>query len=977
MVILHGFERIREEEIPELMSRAELYRHRKTGAELLSLINQDENKVFGIGFRTVPQDSTGAPHILEHAVLAGSEKYPVKEPFIELVKGSLASFVNAMTFEDRTVYPIASQNLQDFYNLIDVYLDAVFHPLLEEQTFLREGWHIMLEEAQASPSLRGVVFNEMKGQYSTPDYILFKEILRTLFPETPYAYASAGDPSAIPDLTFEGLKRFYATFYHPSNARIFFYGDDPPEERLRRMDEVLSGYDRLDTIPEVRLQPRLPEPQRVVRPYPVGEDDENPKHMVAVSWLLPENADPSLGLSLDVLAHALMGLPASPVRKALIDSGLGEEVIGSGYDDNFGLWSRLRQHFFTLGMKGVQEEDVDRVEAIILETLEALAERGLDKTLLDAALNTIEFRLRENNIGGLPRGLLLMLRAMGVWNYGHDPLEALFFEEALSSIRQQWSDPEATRSMLRSLLCDNSHRITLNLAPDPGFQARLAKAERERLEAIEAGLDPASREALVEQTRRLQRLQEEPDDPADLAKLPMLSREDLEPQAKRIPLEEIALAGSQVLLHEMPTYGIAYLDVGLNLHTLPAEMLRWARIFGRALLEMGTERRDFVELSQHIGRDTGGIEAETMTSGVWGAGGAQAWLFLRGKAMISKVGALLSLLEEILGSANLEDRERFRQIVLEEKAGLEASLLPAGHQWVAARLRAGLDEAGWAQEQMGGITYLFFLRDLAKRIDADWERVAADLKTLRESLIRKENMLFNLTLDPGEWGASRASFAAFVGGLPSGPSKRSSWERGPLPAREGLAVSAGVNYVGMAADLGPLGYELHGSALVANLLLRTSWLWERVRLQGGAYGAFSLLDLPTRIFSQISYRDPNLEATLETFSASGSFLRELALPERELTKAIIGTIGRIDAYQLPDAKGFTSMRRWLTGMTDDLRQRIRDEVLRTSLKDLQAFGAVLEGIRARQRVAILGSEEKLQAWRQALGPETVEITPVF
>ncbi|NJN84599.1 MAG: peptidase M16, partial [Caldilineaceae bacterium] len=472
----HGFEEVRKETIAEINTTARLYRHVATGAELLSLENDDENKVFGISFRTPPADSTGIAHILEHAVLGGSRKYPLKEPFVQLLKGSLKTFLNAMTYPDRTIYPVASQNTQDLYNLVDVYLDAVFHPLITRHHLDQEGWHYELDDMDAPLVYKGVVFNEMKGAYSSPDSLLYRHSQRSLFPDNAYGLDSGGDPTAIPDLTYEQFKEFHETFYHPSNALIFFSGDDDPTERLRILDGYLRDFDRREVDARVAPQRPFDEPRRITRSYGVDADSElTKKSYVQLNWLLPENIDQTLTMSLSVLSHALVSTPASPLRKALLDSELGEDLTGGG------LSASLQQMTFGVGLKGINSEDAGRVEDLILETLTQLAEEGIDAEMVAASLNTLEFSLRENNTGSYPRGLGLMLRSLQTWLYGHDPLIPLAYEAPLAAVKAKLAeDSDYLQSLIRTHLLDNQHRTTLLLEPDPGLNRQLDEAEKAR-----------------------------------------------------------------------------------------------------------------------------------------------------------------------------------------------------------------------------------------------------------------------------------------------------------------------------------------------------------------------------------------------------------------------------------------------------------------------------------------------------------------
>jgi Zn-dependent M16 (insulinase) family peptidase len=971
MALIHGFELIQERELHELNTHARLLRHTATGAELLSLENDDENKVFGIVFRTPASDSNGVAHIMEHSVLCGSRKYPLKEPFVELVKGSLKTFVNAFTFPDKTCYPLASQNLQDFYNLMDVYVDAVFHPLLARQTLQQEGWHYELNDPSQPLTFKGVVFNEMKGAYSSPENLLARSIQLSLFPDNAYGVDSGGDPRHIPDLTYEGFRRFHQTYYHPSNARIFFYGDDDPDERLRRMQAYLVGFSALRVDSQVELQPRFTQARRAIVPYDSSEGSDGKKNYVTTNWMLSDTQDAQRSLAFQILAYVLIGTPASPLRKALIDSGLGDDLAGMGFENE------LRQMVFSTGLKGVAAEDVERVEKLILDTLQGLASDGIEDEMVAAALNTIEFRLRENNTGSFPRGIALMLRSLTTWLYGGDPLAPLAFEGTLQAIKDELQrNASYLQSLIEEYLLANPHRATLILQPDPQLRQREEQAEKTRLEKVRQSLSQDELGQLVEETRQLKLRQETPDPPEVMAKIPALTLQDLERENKLIPLEAMDLEGGQVLYHDLFTNGIVYLDVGFDLHALPQEYLPYVTLFGRALLETGTASQDFVRLSQHIGRTTGGIRPSTLTSARRNSNQAVACLFLHGKSTLAQAGELLDILKDVLQSARLDHRERFLQIVLEEKADQEAGLIPGGHAVVNSRLNAMFGEAGWAGEQMGGVSYLLFLRQLVHQIEQDWGSVQAVLEQMRSLLLNRSQMVANVTLDGEGWRQFKPQLAGFLVGLPFAPGVTAKWEPAPQPAHQGLSIPAQVNYVGKGADLYRLGYELDGSTLVVTHYLRTTWLWERVRVQGGAYGGYILFDHRSGVLSYLSYRDPNLLATLENYDHTAQFLHKLSLSQDELTRAIIGVIGALDAYQLPDAKGYTSMVRHLVGESDAFRQRLRNQVLATTPAQFHAFSEVLEQVREAGYVVVMGSQEALAAANEER-PGWLEITKVL
>ncbi len=957
METTHGFERITERRIPELRTSAELYRHIGTGAELLSLVNEDENKVFGITFRTPPNDSTGVAHILEHSVLCGSRKYPLKEPFVELMKGSLQTFLNAFTYPDRTCYPVASQNLQDFYNLIDVYLDAVFYPRLTPFTLQQEGWHLELEEPDKPFIYKGVVFNEMKGAYSSPERVLAEYSQQSLFPGHTYGLDSGGVPKDIPTLTFEQFLTFHQKYYHPSNALIFFHGDDDPEQRLRLVNSYLKDFERQEIDSTIPLQPQFDQPRRMMRPFAAGGDESaKAKGMLTVNWLLSETADVETNLALRILNYILLGMPASPLRKALIDSGLGEDLAGVGLEDE------LRQMYFSTGLKGIDPENADRIEALIFKTLANLTQKNIDPLTVEAALNTIEFRLRENNSRNYPQGLLFMLRALTTWLYGADPLTLLAFEAPLSKVKSRLlSDPSFFEGMIDRFLLTNPHRTTLILQPDLTLAEREDAEERERLAAARAAMSPAELQSVIEQTLDLKRIQETPDTPEALAAIPTLALADLDKNNKIIPLTVTQQRETQILFHDLATSGIVYLDVGFNLHSILQEYLPCVPLFGRALLEMGTDKEDFVTLTQRINRKTGGIYPQSFASAVSGEEAGTAWLFLRGKAMQPQSQELMKILRDVLLRARLDNQERFRQMVMEEKARQEQRLAPDGHQMVNLRLRAHFNEADWAAEQMKGVSYLSSLRELSRKVDEDWPGVLDSLERMLGMLVKGGNMLINVTCDQEARSNLDSPLNDFLEQLPSAPVQTYKWSAPEFAGFEGMTIPAQVNYVGKGANLYQLGYRPHGSAHVITRFLRTAWLWERVRVQGGAYGAFCLFDNLSGTLTFVSYRDPNLTKTVEAFDQAVEFLRSVDLAAQELTKSIIGTIGDIDRHLLPDAKGYASMIRHLTGDTEPKRQQLREEVLNTSAADFRTFADVLEGVKVNGLVKIIGSPRAIEA----------------
>ncbi len=741
---------------------------------------------------------------------------------------------------------------------------------------------------------------------------------------------------------------------------------------MRILDAYLRDFPArpVDSLPA--LQKPLSEPARLVRHYASSDAAAGGNtSFVTVSWLLPETTDVETVLSLMILTHILIGMPASPLRKALIDSGLGEDLAGDELVDE------LRQMYFSTGLKGIAAENADAVEALVVDTLRNLAENGIDKETVQAALNTVEFQLRENNTGSFPRGIAVMLRALGTWLYDGDPFAPLAFDTPLAAIKARVERGERFfEELIRRMLLENPHKVTLVLQPDPELDARKQAREEERLAQTRAAMSTGELEAIIANAAELQRLQVTPDPPEALATIPTLTLSDLERQVKTIPLAVLERNGARVLYHDLFTNGILYLDLGFDLHALPQDLLAFVPLFGRALLETGTEHEDFVQLSQRIGRNTGGIRSQLFTSLIPGAGTGAAWLFLRAKAMPAQAAELLAILRDVLSTARLDNQERFRQIVLEEKAGQEARLVPAGHQIVNTRLRAQFDEAAWAADEMGGVGYLFSLRRLAQRVETDWPSVLAALEQIRRTLVNRSSMLFNVTIDEAHWNELRPALDEFVDGLPADQVPAAAWSPSQRPPFEGLCLPAPVNYVGKGANLYRLGYELHGSEAVITKYLGTNWLWERIRVRGGAYGGFCAFDHRSGVFTFLSYRDPNLLDTLKVYDETARHLREVELSEAALAQAIIGAIGAMDAYQLPDAKGFTSMQRYLVGDTDAARQKRRDEILATTVADFRSFGEVLGRLAEQGSIVVLGSQSGLEAAKAEYEGQ-VEVVPVL
>ena len=932
-------------------------------------------------FRTPPDDSKGIPHILEHSVLCGSRKYPIKEPFVELIKGSMNTFLNAFTYPDRTCYPVASANLQDFYNLVDVYMDAVFHPrcITDRMTFEQEGWHHELDTIDGEISFKGVVFNEMKGVYSNPDQVLGREIQQALFPDNAYGVDSGGDPTVIPSLTFEEFQRFHSRYYHPSNARFWFYGDDDADERLKILDGYLQEFDKLEVDSVVKPQKIIPELRKVVEKYVI--DDNTPeserKHYITVNWLLAEDGlDLQTQLAIGFLDQLLLGTNASPLYTKLIESGLGEALVGGGLADE------LRQPTFSVGLKGVSESNTSKVEELVVATLTQIYEEGFSKDEIEAAVNTIEFLMRENNTGSFPRGLSLMLRSMTGWLYEKDPFDPLLFSEPMKALKAKLDTGEDVfRPLIKQYLLDNKHRVTVELQPDATLGKKMEDEEQEKLTTFRKSLDNSGLESVIEQTKKLKLHQETPDPPEALKVVPSLALSDISKDAATIPKEITDLDGVTTLRHDLFTNEILYMNTAMDMRSVPESLLPLVPLFCRCLMEMGTKTRSYVQLTQEIGRKTGGISVSPFTSNKKDSDDPIAYMMVRGKCTANQIGDMTELMRDIVLNAKFDDRDRFKQFVLESKSGKESAVVGRGHSVAASRLQGQRSIAGAVSEKMGGLSSLFFLRDLLKRVDDDWEGVQSDLEMIRSSLLHNHGLLVNMTADEKTMTAADEHVRGLLSSFSSNESNLIPWV-GSFPLEnEAITVPTQVNYVGKASNLyKDAGYELSGSSYVINKYIGTTWLWDRVRVSGGAYGGFCNFDSNSGMFQYLSYRDPNLTKTIGNYDGTVDFLKSLELDHESLTKTIIGTIGDVDSYQLPDAKGATSFMRHILGVTDEERQIRRDQILGTTAKDFKEFGEVLHEAFAKSgnaRVVAVTNKDEVEKALQEDPSLNFKITKVL
>lgn len=955
----HGFSPIRERELPLLGVHARVLRHEPSGAELLHLESDEPNLTFAVGFATLPSDDTGVPHILEHMVLAGSERYPLKDPFFELVKGSVAGFINAMTWPDRTVYPFATDHPRDFVNLLHVYLDAVFMPRLTRETFDQEGWHLEPGDAPGSLRWSGVVFNEMKGAGGSPDRALERIETGALLADTAYRHDAGGEPAAIPDLTHEHLVAFHRAHYHPSRARFLLHGDVPLEEVLAVIAGYLEGAERLEPLPAPSAPTPFTEPRAVTGTYPA---DAKGKAIATVVWATPEPRSPADVLAWELLEHVLVRNPAAPLRRALLDAGLGEAFIGGFSDDR-------RTPTFRVGLRGVATERVPEVHALVRDALAGIAERGVLDDDVTAARNRLEFQARELDAWGGQRGLAVGLGVMGSWFHGRDPLVELDLDRTFAEVDARMAvagGGAMIGELLRRDLLGGAHRVDVTLVPDPDLSRRRQADEDARLAEIAASLDADGHARVVQDAAALEAYQRRPDDEAVRAALPRLTRADLaEARPRPVPhLERVD--GAELAWIEQSTRGLLYLDLTFDLAGVPEALLPHVAILGRALLETGTARSSLADLSRRIDRDTGGIShGVELHPAVGGRRGVArrpgvARFGLHGKALASRADALTDLMLEVLTEARVDDRDAVRRLAVENLARRRTSLESAGTQFALRRLAAHGGAEARLAEALTGLASLETLAAFVRRVDEDWDALRGELLELRAALLSRARLVAGITGDDEAAAAARPAIAVLLAGLPAGGA---GGDLPDLPApepAEGWTLPGQVHYSGMRWSLCE-GGRLPGSWLAAARHLSADVLIPQVRLQGGAYGAGAQLDPLTGALLAQSYRDPNLAKTLAVFRALPRALREAAdtLDDAALDTLIVGAVGKLDPYALPGATGYRALLRHLRGTEGEL-ERLRTELLATERQDFRDLADAIEAAGEPTSV-VLGPRGSLEA----------------
>ncbi len=956
---LHGFIVERVDPLPVINATMIRLRHEKTGSRFMHLDRDDDNHLFSVGFKTPPDDSTGVAHILEHTVLCGSRRYPVRDPFFSMLKRSLNSFMNAMTASDWTVYPFSSMNRKDFHNLLDIYLDAAFFPLLTERDFSQEGHRLEFSELDnpASPlEYKGVVYNEMKGAMSDPSSLLGRRMDKHLFPTTTYRHNSGGEPEDIPDLTWQQLKEFHASYYHPSNAWFYTAGNLDLTEILGIVeDRVLRHFDRLELDSEVPLEKRLDAPRKVTELYPLdaGEPLEK-RSMVQLGWLCCDINDSFEQLSLSLLSTLLLGNPAAPLYKALLDSGLGANLApGSGYhDDN-------RTTCFTAGLQGTDPDKADAIEELILTTLAKIADEGFSRERIDGAIHRLEFSNREVTGDSYPYALLLMMKMIGPWIHGGDPKSILDFEENLDRLRAELDKGPFFENLIRTYLLDNPHRISLLLKPDPELGPRQEEDTRKKLDAIQQRLSDAEKQQLIKRSLELKAAQEGPE---DLSCLPSLELSDIPPEEHVAKVESSALGDVRQYWFDQPTNGIGVVSLHFDLAGLSREQIRYLPVFGSLLTQVGAGSRNYLEMAGRIEAVTGGVSGRSaLLDNPQDLTLHYPGFEVKGKALVRHAGDMVALLKDIVTAPDFTDLQRLHTVLNQLKVSLQNSVPQSGHSYAARRAAASLSAAGKLREEWSGLSQIALVKELAAKPASELADFAEFLNGIRAALFNKASVQTAVTVESDFFAAFQEPLEALLADLPvrDVSARDLGTDFVPQPVSQGLAWSVPVNYVARVFRAVPYTHPDSAALTVLSKLMRAEFLHREIREKGGAYGGLASYNNESGMFSMLSYRDPQLVRTLNVYNDAIDWIIAGGFSRESVTEAIIAVFSDLDKPLSPAGMGAHEFANCRQGMTHEMRNRMRKQLLSVTGEDLQRVAEQYLH-KGKSAIAVLAGEGALQ-----------------
>lgn len=963
---LKAYTILEKREIKDIDSVSYLLKHNKTGARVALLSNDDDNKVFYIGFRTPPTDSTGVAHIIEHTVLCGSDKYPLKDPFIELAKGSLNTFLNAMTYPDKTIYPVASCNDKDFQNLMDVYLDAVFHPNIyhEEKIFRQEGWHYELEDAEDVLTINGVVYNEMKGAFSSPDDVLWREIMNSLYPHTAYAVESGGDPDVIPELTYENFLAFHKKYYHPSNSYIYLYGNMDMAEKLQYMDEeYLSHYDALAVESELAMEKPFADTITIEKEYPImeSETEENNTYL-SYNISLGSGIDKKFYLGFETLVDVLCMTPGAPIKQALLDAGIGTDL-------NCAFDSGVKQPYFSIVAKNANANQKDDFVRIIEEQLEKLSTGGLDKRALQATLNYYEFKYREADFGSYPKGLMYGLDMLGSWLY--DDSKPFWYVELLDTYQDLKEAVQTSyfEQIIREKLIDNTHKSVVIVKPVKGLTGQKDKELAEKLAQKKASMSPEEIERVVKETRELKTYQEEPSPKENLEKIPLLTREDMKKEAAPYYNIEKKVGDTILLWHNVFTNGIGYLRFMFDLRQVPEELFPYVGLLKTMIGLVDTKEHSYSELYNEINLQTGGIAPALNTyTDARNLSKYTATFDLKVKVLYENLPKAFALAEEILTRSVYTDAKRLYELVAEKRSEKQADMMSAGHKLAAGQALSHLSKTAMVIEQTNGLAFYRMLEELEEKFDEKKEEVIDKLQKLVVYLFRPENLMVDYTAQENGMDGIEKLVEHLKSVLYTEPVQGAGYLPKPEKKNEGFMSSAQIQYVCRAGNFETKGLPYTGALRVLRVMMGYDYLWTQVRVKGGAYGCMCNFGKSGDSYF-VSYRDPNLEKTIEIYEKAADYIEAFDADERTMTQFIIGAISEMDMPMTPATKGSYSLSGYMSHYSYEEVQKDRDELLATDAATIRGLGAYVRAFLSDNCLCVVGNEEKIKE-QKALFDET-------
>ena len=951
-----AYELLKEEKLEGLDSLGFIFEHKKTKARICFISNDDDNKVFYVGFRTPPKDSTGVAHIVEHTVLCGSDKYPVKDPFVELVKGSLNTFLNAITYPDKTVYPIASTNDNDYMNLIDVYMDAVFHPNIYKyrEIFEQEGWHYEMEDEDSDLTINGVVYNEMKGAYSSPDDVLNRQILNSLFPDTTYAIESGGDPKVIPTLTYEDFLAFHSKYYHPSNSYIYVYGDVDIDDLLEYLDtKYLRHYDYLEVDSEIQMQKPFDKPVEKTIDYSISAD-QDPENNTYLSYnvCIGDVLDPNMYRAFDILNYALVSAPGAPLYQALIDANIAEDVECS-------FEASQRQMFFSIVARGANEEDKERFVDIIESTLQKEIKKGIDKKTLFAAINGEQFRARELDFGSAPKGLIIGLQMLDSWLYDKDkPFLHLHSVEVLEKIKSRVENG-LFDYIADVFLLSNNHKSIVTLRPKQGLTGEDDIELKNRLAEIKSKLSKEEIKEIVEHTAYLKEYQETPSPKKDLEKIPMLSRLDLTRKARKIDLAVHDEDGTTLLHHKVSTNGIHYFNMVFDISDISAEWLPYVSMLERFIGLFDTEHYTYTDFTNEMYLHTGGITTNTSIYEVFNSDDCKVTFEVRSKFIYDEADAARDLAMEMLLHTDFSDEKRLKELITAEKSHMEANISSRGNMIAATRARRGFSKKAAISEAGSGITFYRFLVDVEENFESRKEEIISKLNLLTKYIFSSSRLIVSSTGKTEVLNQAKRLVADIKPLLSEEKYDFGDFKLEEHVVKEALKDASQIQYVAMAGDFKKAGFAYNGAYKILNTILGYDYFWIKVRVQGGAYGC-NMNSSRQGDLVFVSYRDPNLTETLKVFEETGDYLRSFTADDRDMTKYIIGTVSGMDTPLTPSQRGLRGLNFYMSGMTYEDIQKVRDEVLDATVEDIRALAEPIDAAIAQGNICVVGNENVIE-----------------